>query len=141
MKKGQGPERGRSAKRSFADIVREVQSSQAPEPEKRRPGLWGRAFVDKAGREYELVSQTITPQRALDAARAGARVVWDSCGCGGGCGWDWGAAEDVTSMVKSGLPTISSSTSADAWISEFRSVDGTVLLVAQGSVCWGDRLA
>lgn len=141
MTKGRAEERGRSTRRSFADIVREVASSPAHEPAERRPGLWGSAFVDKAGREYELVEPAVTPERALEAARAAALVVWDSCGCGGGCGWDWCSDRDVAEMVRSGPPVIGTSTSSSAAVTEFHAADGAVLLVVTGAVSWSDRLA
>lgn len=141
MTKGHGSPRSRGARRSFADIVMEVQATPAPEPRKRRPGVWGTAFVDDDGREYELVAEGITSERALTVALLGGRVVWDECGCGGGCGWDWCTEDDVAAIVKSGPPVISTSKSRTGVVSEFRSDDGAVLLLAQGWVWWGDRLA
>lgn len=73
------------------------------------------------------------------AARAGARVVWDPCGCEGGCGWDWCSPAEVAAMVRWGPPRIATSTIAE--VREFRAADGAVLLAVIGAVTWADRLA
>lgn len=126
---------------SFAEMVGEVRGRPAAEPAKRRPGMWGRIFVDRAGREYELVDDAVAPGLAREAARTGAQVVWDSCGCGGGCGWDWCTAEDVAEMARSGLPVIAPGTpGSEGSVRAYRAADGAVLLVVTGSVTWSTRL-
>lgn len=131
----------RDARKSFADIVREVESTPKPTDPPHRPGRYTDAFVDKDDRQYELVNEDISEGRALEAAQAGARVVWDPCGCGGYCGMEWYTAEDVQSMVNSGQPSIGRTKRHRGRISEWRSMEGSTLLLAEDGVIWGNALA
>lgn len=126
---------------SFAETVREVRDRPELRPEKRRPGLHGSLFVDNSRREYVLADPAVTPERALETARGGALIVWDSCGCGGGCGWDWCSHTDVAEMVRSGPPVIGGARSRRGELMEFRAADGPALLVVIGDVTWSRRLA
>lgn len=125
-------------RKTFADIVREVQSAPVDEPSREAPGLHddGR-FVDQEGRSHALTHQELSEKEAHRAAKDGASVVWDSCGCGGGCGFEWFSEEDVTRMASWGPPYIRRRGS----ISEWRSEDGAVLLLAQDDVRWADSMA
>lgn len=127
------------ARKSFADIVREVQSTPKP-TEHRRPGLYRNEFLDRDDRHYELVGKDVSERRALIAAQSGAQVVWDPCGCGGYCGLEWYTADDVRRMVSSGQPSISRRKNHQGRISEWYSGDGLTLLLAENWVTWGDAL-
>lgn len=106
------------------------------------PGLQGDdEFIDQEGRKYALVQGEVSEDRAYEAAKAGATVVWDPCGCGGACGLDWYSREDVARMVAWGPPDIRSKRRRRGSISEWQSEDGHVLLLAEDSVRWADLLA
>ncbi|MEJ7648227.1 MAG: hypothetical protein WKF57_04105 [Nakamurella sp.] len=125
---------------SFADIVQEVRSSVSPEPPL-SPGLYGDAIVDEEGRVFELVGSDISEDRALTAARAGAHVLWDACGCGGGCsGVRRYVQDEIQRMALSGPPVVRRTKRHHGRISEFRAADGSTLLLAEMSVTWGGVL-
>lgn len=124
---------------SFADLVRDVESSPrtAMQP---RPGFYGDVIVDTDGCVFELARADITADQAHDAARGGARVMWDGCGCGGGCGVRRHTLHEVKDMVRSGSPSIRTTKKHEGRISEYRAADGVTLLLAEISVTWGDVL-
>lgn len=128
----------RRPQQSFADIVREVEAAPEPPKPERHAGLYPDEFVDKDNRHYVLVTEDVSEERALEAARTGALVVWDTCGCGGYCGMEWFTADDVQRMVASGRPNISRTKRRRGSVSEWHAEDGTVLLLAEDAVAWGD---
>lgn len=131
----------RPVRQSFADIVRDVESTPQPIPEPKRPGIGeDGVLTDPDGREYRRVSDEVGPARALELATAGAVVAWDPCGCGGYCGFDWFNADDVSTMVASGPPTIKNNKRHRGNISEWRSDPGVTLLLAQDDVRWSDLM-
>ncbi|MBO9555898.1 hypothetical protein [Cellulomonas sp.] len=133
--------RRRPAQRSFADIVREVESTPRQPLEAPAAGtLVDGVLTDPDGREYRRVEDTLTANRALALAAAGAVVVWDSCGCGGYCGFEWFSAQDVKAMAASGAPVIRNTKRARGNVSEWRSRSGDVLLLAEDDVRWAGRM-
>jgi hypothetical protein len=126
------------SRKSFAEIVQEVENLPPVPPPKE--GLYAEMVVDHQGRVYTRVEDKISADRALELASAGATVVWDSCGCGGGCGLDWFDANDVAAMVAAGVPDIGHRKRAQGFISHWRSDAGAELLLAERVVRWGTRL-
>jgi len=132
----------RPARQSFADIVREVESTPQAPPASPGAGMYANGVLtDPDGRQYTCVEATITAGRAHALAAAGAVVVWDSCGCGGYCGFDWYSADDVKAMVASGPPTIRHTKNHRGNVSEWRSRSREVLVLAEDAVRWADRMA
>jgi hypothetical protein len=127
----------RPEQKSFADIVREV---EAVPPAALPAGLSAGVLTDQEGRQYERVDEDITPERALELASAGAIVVHDPCGCGGGCGFDWYTAQDVKDMAVSGPPAIQKGKRRRGTISEWRAESGAALLLAEDAVRWANRM-
>jgi hypothetical protein len=117
--------------KTFADIVREVED----EPVVPAPDYSG--VVDPTGKRWHRQEAEISPARALELAKSGARVAWDPCGCGGYCGFDWYGAEEVARMVASGTPTVRQSKRHNGNISEWATAEGDVLVVAEDAVRWG----
>jgi hypothetical protein len=127
----------------MANIVREVKDAAATRPSS-RPSVGLRpdgSLVDQAGRTYARTEDSISEDRALELAAAGAAVVWDSCGCGGGCALDWYSAEEVTRMIASGPPTIAHTKRKRGAISEWRAPDGSALLLAEVAVRWAELMS
>jgi hypothetical protein len=128
----------RVARKTFADTVREV---EAMPPAQRRVGLSiDGVLTDPAGRQYTRVAD-VSAERALEVAAAGAVVVWDPCGCGGGCGFDWCSATEVQQLVASGPPVVANSRRLRGNISEWRTASGAALLLAEDMVRWGNRMS
>lgn len=131
----------RPERQTFADIVRDVESSPSEDAEPRTPGFYDDdVFVDAEGRRYELVDESVGASRAYDAAKGGARVVWDPCGCGGACGMEWFSDDQVARMVATGPPEIRKTKRKRGSISEWRDDQGQSLLIAEDAVRWGDLL-
>jgi hypothetical protein len=133
---------------TFNDIVKDVQriSNERVVPVRER-GLYPDDFgelelVDESGHVYRQASPHLASSEAQDLALAGAGVVWDPCGCGGGCGMTWLSREDVKAAVASGPPKIVYKPprhigAVSKWVSD----NGHVYLLAEEQVLWGDRLA
>ncbi|MEE1938084.1 hypothetical protein V1L54_01395 [Streptomyces sp. TRM 70361] len=142
--------RRRQRRQTFADLVKAVARegedaparrdeavSAGPGPGLRRDGT----LVDPQGRVHEQVRETVSASRALSAAASGALVVWDPCGCGGGCGFRWLDPEEVAALVRSGPPRVRNNKRHIGNISEWHAADGSVLLLAEEAVHWGESLA
>ncbi len=80
----------------------------------------------------------MSAERAQELADGGAGVVWDACGCGGGCGLDWYAPHQVRQMVAAGPPSIRNNRKRHAFIAEWASADGSRLLLVEQDVRWGN---
>ena len=126
-------------------IVRDVKDAAAARPpQQTAAGLRvDGSLVDQVGRTFVQTDDSISEARALELAAAGAAVVWDSCGCGGGgrCELDSYTAEEVARMVASGQPAIAHTKRRRGVVSEWRAQDGTVLLLAQIEVRWGEFMS
>jgi hypothetical protein len=130
--------RKRPLRDSFADIVREVESrppARAPRPVLSRDGV----LTHQNGRQYREVGP-VSPSRALELGVLGAVAAWDSCGCGGGCGFRWYSAKDVVEMASSGPPMLVARKREPASLSEWRTDSGATLILAQGAVRWASRM-
>ena len=130
---------------SFAEVVGSLPTvTTAASAGTAAPGfLDGDSLLDPAGRVYHRVWRALSPAAAFRAAQSGAGLVWDACGCGGHCALAWFTDEEVNRMAMAGRPHLGRSTRDGGFsgLSEWRSDDGHVLLVAQGAVRWSDLLA
>lgn len=138
----------RQRRQSFADMVRAVERELADEaassepaapagPGLRRDGT----MTDAQGRVHTLARPSVSAGHAHAAAASGALVAWDPCGCGGGCGFRWLDREETAALVRSGPPRIRRGRRRLSNVSEWHAADGSVLLVAEDDVVWGDLLA
>jgi hypothetical protein len=121
----------------FAEVVADVMTETTPRVRPARD-LCPR---DASGRRYELVDGFISPGRALELAARGAAVAWDACGCHGFCGYTWFDAGAVTEMVAWGRPRFLRKKGEWGHLSEWKSGDGSELVLAEASVRWGTHLA
>ena len=114
-------------------MVRDVQAATAPDVAvARHPGAHGDSlFVDQDGRPYRLADPSIDASSAQRAAAAGALVVWDPCGCGGYCGYEWLDAEQ-----RSGLGSVV----PRGRIALYTGEHGGALLFVEESVTWGSTI-
>lgn len=125
---------------SFADVVKQVRE-QPPGPRRSTvgPGLTsGGTFVDPDGVEYTEVG-VVAPEAAPELVRAGARVVFDSCGCGSDHGADhalaWSTAADPHLSATS--PVLLTRRHGLAELRLWRAGDGREVIQAAGDVEWG----
>ncbi|MBW3615160.1 MAG: hypothetical protein KY439_07630 [Actinobacteria bacterium] len=132
---------------TFNEIVKEVREVSHERVVVRRgagfyPNERGEvALVDDDGRSYRLTSAEVTPVEALELARSGAGIVWDPCGCGGGCGMTWLSKDEVDAAVAAGAPKIVRKPGRHIGnISSWTSEDGAVYLLAEDKVVWGTHL-
>ena len=129
----------RSGRRpSFKDIVESVEVRPTPEAAP-VPGLHGNVLIDAALRRYELVRDDLSAEEAHALAQSGARLVWDSCGCGGYCEVKWFSAEEVRSMASTGPPKLHRKKRHEA-IAEMRADDGSCVILVNGDPKWGNAL-
>jgi hypothetical protein len=124
----------------FAEIVREVEATPSPDPPAARGAgfLAGNLIVDEAGTQFRCVHDEISPSRAVVLAIEGAQLVYDACGCQGGCGLDWYDESVVRELGAKEPPRVKRKRHGN--LSEFRSGDGAALILAEDAVEWGDLL-
>lgn len=132
---------------TFNEIVKEVREvSHEGAVVGRGPGLYpderGEVeLVDSDGRSYRLTSAEVTALEALQLARSGAGIVWDPCGCGGGCGMTWLSKEEVNAAEAAGPPRIVRKPGRHIGnISSWSTEHGEVYLLAEDKVVWGTHL-
>lgn len=130
---------GRRAE-TFADIVAEV-TATPPRTPRVFAGFHDGYFGDPDGNAYRLVDDQLSPRDAQYFARDGARVVHDPCGCGGYCGLDWLSVRDVERLAVADPPVLRRRKHGLATLSLWQGAGGRSLIVAEGEVYWGDRLA
>lgn len=116
---------------TFAQVVREVEQQPVV------PDLDYSGVVDPGGTRWRQDLAEISPARALELAKQGAPIAWDPCGCGGFCGFDWYAADDIARMVAAGTPTVSHTKRKRGNLSVWKNQAGEVLVVAEDAVQWG----
>lgn len=130
----------RQQSETFGDVVAGLRARPARGP--RIPaGRHGKYWGDPDEHRCELVAADLSPDDAVKLARQGARVVYDSCGCGGDqCRLDWLSAVDVKRIAASGPPALHPGKDGRADLEHWRSTDGLDLIVAAVDVSWGDRI-
>jgi hypothetical protein len=96
-----------------------------------------------AGELFARVARDVPPGQAVTLLRAGALVAWDSCGCGGYCGFDWLDVDRRQSLLRADRPRVGGRAKKGQWgtLSHWRSPAGTDLLLAENYVHWGTELA
>jgi hypothetical protein len=86
----------------MVDQVQQLSSAQQPGPRPTRPGLYSHGAVDADGRWYDRADEELDDAAALEVIRAGAVVLVDDCGCGGGCGYQWPTPDQLAALVAAG---------------------------------------
>lgn len=124
----------RRQRKPFAEVVREVRESPS------RPVPARNGVVGPDGRRWHLVAAELAPAEALARAAAGAAVAWDPCGCRGYCAFTWYTHREGERMVAAGEPVVRLSKRHNGGISEWATLDGQRLVVAEDAVTWGGLL-
>jgi hypothetical protein len=133
---------GRQPKQTFADIVRDVEEHPAVVKDATGPDLSSGRAKGPDGRVWNRVADTISEERALELAEAGAAVAYDPCGCGGYCGLDWFTPEQVAALAAGGPPTVKNTKRRSGHLSEWATDDGTEhLVLGEDNVRWGELMA
>jgi hypothetical protein len=111
----------------FAEVVRELKEAPIPEP---APIV--RSFLGRG--PFRLLDPSISPERALELVRSGADVCWDSCGCGGGCGYEWIDVQGGRSALPDSPPE--SAMPYDGQIQEWDQENGPPMVLVGGPMKW-----
>ena len=131
---------------TFSEIVSEVNATPVPPAAKT---YWsggldrdGETWADPSGTRYLLVTEALDPVDAVQLARQGALVVYDSCGCGGqsGCDLDGLSADDVAELGKAAPPRVGRPKRTWGRLAHYRSAQGRDLVAVAVNVNWGDRI-
>jgi hypothetical protein len=132
--------RRRGNQETFADALAQVTATPARQPQT-PPGHHGDYWGDRDHRRYELVTEQLLPDDAVELAAKGAAVVYDACGCGGKqCELDWLSRSAAALVASSGPPFLKQSKHGRADLEHWRSVDGRDLVVVAVDVTWGNRI-
>jgi len=134
---------GRTKRPTFAEIVAAVESNlpEILEPREITPGRYsGTILYDLDGIPLvETDRRLLEPKEIRAAVLAGARLVWDSCGCGGYCNdlvWP-----DLVALRLAAMSSAPRFRKADhARVELLTGASGEVLL-ASGGIRWGDLLS
>ncbi len=125
---------------SLAEIAEAVRAEQdaPPRGHRRQPAPELREqlvhVLEVEGRLFEVVDTEadLTPEQALAFATSGGPVVWDSCGCGGGCGYETWSGRAVRGLTRAGPPLVRAGR-----LYELRDADGGVGVLVEGDIRWG----
>ena len=138
MSKKGGPKRP-----TFAEIVAAVEANLPviPEPGEITPGRYsGTTLYDLDGSPLvETDRRSLEPKEITAAVLAGARLVWDSCGCGGYCN-DLTWPDPVALRLEATRSTPRFRKADPARVELLTGASGEVLL-ATGGLRWGDLLS
>ncbi len=113
-----------------------------PRPKRRKRVPWqpgvqeNGTFRDRVGRVFNEVDDEVIPVEARQMLEAGATLVWDRCGCGGGCGLMWVPPARLGELVTT-YPVLHRTRLGSGTMSAWQAKDGTSLLLVQSSVTWG----
>jgi hypothetical protein len=132
--------KGQSKRPTFAQIVAAVDAIPAvvEEPKAIRPGLFNDdKLYDPEGRELMANSdRALEPKEVRAAVLAGARLVWDSCGCGGYCNsLEWPDMVALRHEAESSSPRFRKNNPVRV---ELLTGSGGDVLLASGGMQWGD---
>lgn len=128
---------------TFADVVRALKDAPAvavPEPPPTTVELVGTQVRFPDGRAYTRDGD-VHPAAARRHVLAGAELLWDACGCGGGCPLTTPDLDEVRRAAAAGPPRVAATKRRTGELSLWRADDGWFLVLAQGWVFWGDALA
>ena len=97
-------------------------------------------FFDLQGRKLHLEQADATEREVQEAVDAGALVVAEACGCGGGgaCAPQWLAADDLHALRGGQPPERTGKHGARTWLELWANDEGKVVY-AHGDVSWGGR--
>lgn len=126
-------------RRTFAEIVDEVQATPRPELEV-LPGTFNRLgqFFDPSGAVLTRHEQ-VSPSEAADLVARGATVVIETCGCGGGhgCTPRWIDTDGLDRLRTADKPRFVKGYGSPTWIDHWTVSTGDVVFL-HGDVKWGD---
>lgn len=131
---------GKSPRRpTFAEVVAEARAAvPAPPPAPPCPGWYDGEIVERDGTVWVRVERGISVAAAHRLVVAGARVVWDPCGCGGYCTPTWVDRAGLVAMTarRPDVPR-----DRDASFDHYADQRHGVLVVVSGDVSWAGVLA
>ncbi|MET3638279.1 hypothetical protein [Curtobacterium oceanosedimentum] len=108
-----------------------------------RPGTFNLAgeLFTPAGVRLTRRETDVSEETAAALVRAGAEVVYEACGCGGGgpCKPLWTEPAGATAIAKTTLPTVQSRPTAPTWIDVWAG-DGATAVFCHGDITWGPML-
>lgn len=92
---------------TFTELVDQLRKQSAvqqsrPLTRPSRPGIYEAGVVDTLGHWYDRTDEALDDTAALTVIRAGAVVLVDDCGCGGGCGYQWPTVDQLAALVAAG---------------------------------------
>jgi hypothetical protein len=109
-----------------------------------RPGKFNAAgeFFDPDGLRLHPVQEAATPEEAQRLVRAGALVVYETCGCGGwvgSCAPQWLREAPLAALRQGPMPSFTGRNGTPTWIDTWANEEHTVVF-AHGDVSWGPTL-
>ena len=127
---------------SFAEIVAVVASTSSARSAEAviKPGVYnGSTVYDPEGRELLTTDgRALEPAEVQSAVLAGARLVWDACGCGGYCGeLKWPDRVALRKEAERSSPRFRISAPVRV---EILTGGGGDVLLASGGIQWGDLI-
>lgn len=130
-------EHGRRAKtQTFAEIIDGV-TADPPPPSPQPPRL-----IAPDSRTFYQASQALDPKHAVELVAGGAIVAWDSCGSRGfAAPIEWFDPSCAPEFTRSGPPELRNQPGrryrGQGELSEWRTAEGAVLVLASLDVRWG----
>ena len=141
-------DRVRQKRQSMAEMLKEI-SAVPPEPAN-EPDPWlldvdtgtGTGLPGPHGVLFDRVDADISAGRAVALLQAGALVAWDGCGCSSSSCLIWLDQDQRQVLMRSGRPDVRRQKSRfPGSLSQWRSVEGQELILAECHVRWGHELA
>lgn len=123
----------RAKTKSMAEIADEVHQQQALDASSVMPAAdSGGSWIEVGGRRFTVFDDELTPEEARDLAEVSRLVVWDSCGCGGGCGYETWEGPEVSALLKAGVPKLT-----NGWALQIQDDQGQSGVLCEQAVRWG----
>lgn len=127
--------RRRAERPVFADIVDEARKTPTPQ------AFPSPTLVAADGKRYVPSGRSLEPGQAVELVAGGAVLAWDSCGCLGGCEFEWFGSADRAELVRTGPPELRHRSGrryrGRGHLTEWRTTAGDVLVLASEDVRWG----
>lgn len=136
------PEPGADDRVDEGAAVTSVSHLATPRPKRRKRTPWlpgvqtDGTFRDRIGRTYTELDDVMIPVEARQFLEGTPLVVWDRCGCGGGCGLMWVPPARIGELMTT-YPMIHHNRLGSGAISSWKAKDGSRLLLLQSAVTWG----
>ena len=119
--------------KSMAEIVVDVQEQKALESTSATPvDDLASHWIEVDGRRFTVSDDELRPKEARDLAEVSQLVVWDSCGCGGGCGYEVWQGQEVSALLKAGVPKVKNGS-----VSRIEDAHGRLGVLCERAVRWG----